>query len=99
MNFFLYAIGLFGFCYIVGLSKISHPARHWLSRLWWMKWPLELLECPACLSTWIGFFVGMYTPAARWIVGRNFGFFDALIISMLSAGASAILGLLTGIME
>lgn len=141
LNFILYAVSLFGFCYIIGLSKISAPIRNWLFKrvvateveckkcggkiisvinvqngsiysccekctsdsytdaVWQpFKWPLQMLECPACLSTWVGAFIGLFVPRfAVLVCGIHFGRW--YMFALLSAGSSAIIGLLTGVME
>lgn len=57
-----YFLTTFGFCYVVGHSKISLPFRELLAR--WAERPrlvnhlllvpLSLIECPACLGWWVG---------------------------------------------
>lgn len=98
MNLVLYSLSLFGFCYGLGQSALTLPIRVYFSRWNWMKWPLTLIECPACLSYWIGTLVAFIWPTETiTIAGPVFG--SVLVFSFLSAGIAAVIGLFTGIME
>jgi hypothetical protein len=49
------AVGALAF--IVSVSKISRPARIWMATdhdgPWW-RWVNDLVNCPFCLSVWMG---------------------------------------------
>lgn len=62
------------------------------------KWPLLLAECPACLSFWVGLAVSVASPSlSRSVVPPYFA--TPIMFAFLSCGSSAIIGLLTRIME
>jgi len=58
--------------------KLTRPIFKFLS---------ELIVCPLCTSTWVGFFlsISMYSPVAKFI-GLN-SIFDVFFDGMLSAGS------------
>lgn len=143
MQFVLYALTLFGFCYIVGRSKITQGIRRRLARVcyfnaltclyckstnaeekignsidmqfvtftckdcklvsgnpaWYpFRWPITLAECPACLSTWIGFIFAFARPQVTMDLAGPY-FANAFLFALLSCGSSAFLGFITGLME
>lgn len=64
-------------------------------RLGW--WFLDLIECPACLSTWCGIGIAIFLPeTAKQIAPVDF---YRIVLPLLSAGSSALLGLVTGLMH
>ncbi len=91
-------LAAFGLAYVLGYSKISFPIRNFLApdppRL--ISWPallgvilVDLIECPACLGVWEGFFFGLYTHQTPWQF-----FVSACAVS----GSNFILGRLTRLM-
>lgn len=90
MTFVYYVFTLFGFCYIVGHSVITLPLRKWIATKPFSKWPLTLIECPACMSFWIGLAVGIWYPVLPQ---------HPIMFALLSCGTSAFLGLVSGLME
>lgn len=57
---FVFSIWVFGIAYCAGHAKISLPFRTWLAKISGPdettagNWLLALIECPACLSWWLG---------------------------------------------
>ena len=105
---FIYTVTVFGLAFIVGQSQISLPFRQWLSdtafgKSTHGKWFLELVECPACLSTWLGGVFAWALPIdAASIFHLPFTIrigIGIAIVAAYSCGASAIIGLLTKLMS
>lgn len=59
-NTLLYALGCFGLAWVIADSKISLPIRVWIMAKTGEGPLLMLLECPPCLSFWIGLFTGIF---------------------------------------
>lgn len=98
MMWLCYSVALFGLCYVIGHSKITLYPREQINRVRFLRWPLALIECPACFSFWIGLFTAWMWPIHTInIVGSTFA--HPLIFAFLSCGSSAIIGLFTGLME
>ena len=52
---------VFGMAWIIADSKISIPVRKWIAgRVGEKSLFLTLIECPPCLSFWLGFFAGTF---------------------------------------
>lgn len=93
---FFVTIAVFGFCFIVGSSKISYGPRRMMydrgglpGRIFVM-----LIECPSCLGFWIGLLAGGLHPP------QGFGRFSfALLMGCYMSGANFILGKITGLIH
>lgn len=85
----LFALGvIWGASWIIADSKISRPFRLWLVTKWGTgSWLLQLLECPACTSFWMGWTTG-------WRV-LKMGIFGGLAFGLLACGVSLILAAVT----
>lgn len=88
----IWTIAAFGFCWVVADSKISLPARVWLSlrqsRL--AVAVLALAECVACLGFWVGllgqlaglapfehwYIAGFYTCGANLLFAKFIGMLE-----------------------
>lgn len=88
----------FGVSYIVGFSKISFPFRVKLgnSKSILLHWFLDLIECPACVSTWLGFFYGALKSDGLPLHHRAL---TVLLYGASTSGVSFLLGRLTGLIE
>jgi hypothetical protein len=67
----LICLWAFGVSWIIADSKISLPIRHWIvSKVGSESLLIQFLECPPCMSFWIGLFTGflVYNSAAIAIV-------------------------------
>lgn len=54
-------LAAFGVAWIMADSKISLPARHWVvSKLGSESLLIQFLECPPCLSFWLGLAWGIF---------------------------------------
>lgn len=95
-----FSFAAFGFCYIVGGSRISFPVRTAVANHGSIAggWLLELIECPACLGAWVGGFVGI---GVSYHFGLTAGesFIVALGLACYTAGVNYILGRLTGLID
>jgi len=101
MNFtelFMWYLAAFGVSYIVGFSKISFPFRVTLgnSKSTLLHWFLDLIECPACVSTWLGFFYGVAKSEGLPIHNRAL---TVLLYGTSTSATSFVLGRLTGLIE
>lgn len=59
IHLFCFTFAVFGVTFCVGHAKISLHFRMWLDDgvhdpSWASRWFLALIECPACLATWLG---------------------------------------------
>jgi hypothetical protein len=94
--------GVFGLWYIIGRSKLTEKARNRM--IMWRKgdqsahgplyWPVTLIECPACFSTWVALFtiIGSETPADI-VKSLGFGpYFGQLLFVALTTASSWFLG-------
>lgn len=106
----LFVLASFGFAFVVGYSKISLPLREWLAHIssldlianpTWAKvstrWLLALLECPACVSFWLGFFATILAPTS--IVSDTPILLSALFLGLANCGAVLALGMVTGLIK
>ena len=86
-----YALSVFGLTYIVGQSKISLPVREFLAntRNVLLVFLIDLVECPACASWWIGLIHGFFTQP---------GPLSALCQACMTTGSSLLLARLAGTM-
>ena len=93
----VYIICLFGFCFIIGHSGITLKGRTWLAKR--SEYLTELIECPACLSWWVGLLIGGFNPAyANSLIGcSEVTHIAATAFALFSCGCSAIIGLATGL--
>lgn len=87
-EFVLFAFAAFGLSYVLGHSTLSYPFRDSVYNFamrkttqglggvalirWIALWFIKLIECPACLSFWIGFAFARY-DGASWINAFGFG--------------------------
>lgn len=88
-----YTVFAFGVAYVLGHARISLPIRSYLAskgRL--AEWFVELIECPACISFWLGF------PFGFFIVSEH-NFWIGLAWSFYTVGSSFLLGHFTGLIE
>lgn len=95
----LYAVGAFGFAYIVGFSKISLPMRLALETEPTKAPPLAyyvrattlmLLECPACLGFWFGLIYGwLHRP--EWVT--------PLGLALFTCGSNYLLARFAGLLD
>jgi hypothetical protein len=60
-----------------------------------MMWAVTLLECPACLGTWVGFSVGIIGLGATITPALS----HPLSLAAFSAGSNALLGFWSGLMQ
>jgi hypothetical protein len=85
---FIFALGVvWGAAWIIADSRASRSFRSWVVEKWgeeglWIK----LLECPACLSFWLGVGAGGF---------MRMGFFGAIAFGIFACGISFILAALT----
>lgn len=64
---------VFGAAWIIADSKISLPFRHWIVEKYGPEsFLIQGLECPPCLSFWLGFFVGVI-PYHSLTIGMTTG--------------------------
>jgi len=100
MALVFYTFAIFGSAYVIGHSAITLPLREWISRS-----PsslaavfLALVECPACLSAWLGLFSGL---AALYYAAATFAAWPSwavpLAFAFYSAGTSYVLARVTGL--
>lgn len=86
MTWILAWLSIFGASWVVADSKISLPVRLWIAgstlNARFRGWLLDLLECPACLSFWIGLAVAIGILGLRWL---------AIPFAFASCGISLIL--------
>lgn len=72
------------------------PSPHFAISYWYpFKWPLMLVECPACLSTWIGAAVAWWWPELAHAAGGLMG--GVVPFALFSCGSSAFLSFLVGL--
>lgn len=71
--------------------------RYYEAQSYWylFKWPLMLVECPACLSTWIGAAVAWWWPELAHAAGGLLG--GVIPFALFSCGSSAFLSFLVGL--
>lgn len=60
-----------------------------------LKWPILLVECPACLATWVGALVAWRLPALALQVAP--GFSGVVPFALLSCGGVAAVSFLVGL--
>jgi hypothetical protein len=94
IDLFIYSLAAFGLAYIVGWSKLSLPLRERLNP---KSLFLALLECPACLGTWVGF------AAGYWAWSRGFSSLgwqmSVAVGGLYTCASNLILARLTGLLE
>lgn len=76
---------IWGASWVIADSKISLPVRFWVAERTRLHWLLDLLECPACLSFWIGLAVAFLLLDLRWL---------AIPFALASCGISLVLFLI-----
>lgn len=101
MNLVLYFLAAFGLAYIVGHSAISMPLRLFIAgpsekpRVFFTTL-IELIECPACLGTWIGLIVGGLEPSlflqSWWLMGALAGGCATAGVNFLLATWAGLIG-------
>ena len=100
-----YTVAAFGLAYILGHAQISLGIRTRLFDLCWpTKWLVELVECPACFGTHLGFWFGVLAPAAWTIaiipVPLPLNWLTAGVwLGLYTAGAGFLLGRATGLIN
>jgi len=95
----IYVVSLFGMCFILGHSQITLKHRIALAKKF--EGFVDMLECPACLSYWIGLFIGLSAPEyVNGLLGFNLPrFLAATAFAIFSSGSSAIIGLFSGLID
>jgi hypothetical protein len=85
---FLFALGVvWGAAWVIADSKLSLPSRRWIALRWGEEnVGIQLLECPACLSFWLGIGAGQI---------MHMGFFGAIAFGLFACGLSFIFAALT----
>lgn len=100
-----YSISVFGFCWVIGASKITLPPRNLLNNLAApttrqkplrvvSSFLLSLVECPACLGFWVGLVVG-FQICAQLGQPRLL----AIALGFYTTGVNFLLGRATGLIE
>jgi hypothetical protein len=93
MTLLFYTLLIFGISYVLGHAKISLGPREWIARrqgkLW--HWLLDLIECPACLSWWLGLAASFAWPSLPPVQPA------CLTLPFFSAATSFLLGRVTGL--
>jgi hypothetical protein len=84
----IFALGVvWGAAWVIADSKLSLPFRHWVVSKWGNESkPIEFLECPACLSFWLGLAAGGF---------MHMGVFGAIGFGLFACGVSIILAAIT----
>ncbi len=92
------ALMVFGFAYIAGWSVISFPLRSLTHDHLGLPGRLlvELLECPMCVSTWLGFAVGWEHPGIVPILYAS-KLESSFATGLFCAGSSWIIARATGL--
>ena len=89
-----YTLAAFGLAYILGHSRITLYTRTRLAALgWFSRWMVELVECPACLGTWLGFAAGFFWPHLAPLG------WAPLALALWTCGANYLLGRATGLLK
>ena len=91
----VFQLTVFGLAWIVGHSKLTQAPRETIAswgrmgmRAGFAGFFLNLIECPACLSFWLGLITaGAYA----------FSFWASLAVGIFAAGCSFILARITGL--
>lgn len=89
----IYTVAIFGVAYVCGHSAISLSIREWIATTRF-GFVLALIECPACLSWWLGLGVGLAGPPGYL---ADLSSMPAFVLAFYSAGSSYILARLTGL--
>lgn len=99
--FIVYTIAAFGFAYVAGHSLISVPVRRRIfpegtsleTRVGKARaFVITLIECPACMGTWIGMLTWL---ALAWAGLVDWRFF--LVAGFYTAGSNYILARFSGL--
>ena len=78
---------VWGLAWVIADSKISLPFRRFIAETTGEDgWPVRLLECPACLSFWLGLGAGGFL---------HMGFWGAIALGLFACGISIVLAALT----
>jgi hypothetical protein len=87
---FIFALGVvWGAAWVIADSKLTLPFRNWVASTFGDEsWAIQLLECPACLSFWLG-------AGAAAIAFPYMRFFGAIAFGLFACGASLVLAALT----
>jgi hypothetical protein len=95
LGLIIYTSAAFGLAFIAGHSQISVGIRRFIAPTnrkisWPREWIIELIECPACLGTWIGAIYGLaFQPLwCPW-----------WMLALFTAGSNFTLGRLTGLIK
>ena len=83
----VWTVSALGVAYIAGHSYITKKFRETMFDF--IPIVVMLLECPACLGFWLGFFFGL-------VLG---GFANAITLACYTAGSNFILAKFTGLMD
>jgi hypothetical protein len=84
----IFALGVvWGAAWVIADTKLSLPLRDWAADTFGEDGRiLQLFECPACLSFWLGLAAGGF---------MHMGFFGAIAFGIFACGISIILAALT----
>lgn len=100
MTLLIYTLAAFGFAYVIGHAKISLPIRTLLQPeesdkslfavlRWWI---LMLLECPACVGFWLGYWTAAFYPAIfRPHLGIFVGIPFCLVVALFTCGTNFVI--------
>jgi hypothetical protein len=86
---FIFALGVvWGAAWVIADSKLSLPLRDWAADTFGEDGRIvQLLECPACLSFWLGLGVGLF--------GLDMSLLFSIMFGLFACGISIILAALT----
>ena len=98
LSYLVFFLAAFGFSFVVGFSALTQPGRDVLalSGSSWGQLMCKLLECPGCLSFWIGVCAGLVELVPD-VFGRSRLVF-ALLLGFATCGTSMILAAACGLL-
>jgi hypothetical protein len=84
------AFAAFGFAFVVGHAEITDPIRSalWDTNLRPLRFAVRLLECPGCISFWVG---------ALYLLSCGADVVCALLFGLFLTGTSMYLSLRAGL--
>ena len=98
---FFYTIAVFGLAYIMGHAKVSLGIRTQIFNMGGVAaWLVELVECPACLGTHLGFWFAVFAPWV-WLnsiipLPTTTWFSAGVLLGLYTCGTGFVLGRATG---
>lgn len=95
----VFTLAVFGVAYVLGYAKITFQLRSKLDRPGFRKWLLDLLECVACTSWWMGNFAFLAGIAPEIFYTWRSLVVGQMVCAFYCCASSLILAKFTGLTD